>query len=151
VDLEAVLTSAAGPPPRAAEPIPADAWLTAGGHGRYVRAREALVSVRRLEHDRKGGWLEAATRDARRAHELAPEFAEATAKLGELEARRGNRARARQLLDEALARDPGPAPVRTAAERWRAACAAGDSTPLPKEAIPTVPQPDELLEEKRSR
>jgi isopenicillin-N N-acyltransferase like protein len=151
VDLEAVLASAAGPPPRTAEPIPADAWLTDGGYGRYVRAREALASARRLEHDRKSGWLEAAARDAQRAHELAPEFAEAAAKLGELEARRGNRARARQLLDEALARDPGPAPLRAAVERWRAACAGGDRAPLPKEPIPAVLQPDELLAEKGNR
>ncbi|HMA28368.1 MAG TPA: C45 family peptidase, partial [Thermoanaerobaculia bacterium] len=129
VDLDAVLASVTGPPPPAAEPIPADAWLTDGGFGRYVRAREALASVRRLEHVRGKGWLEAAARDAERAHDLAPEFAEAIAKLGELEARRGNRARARQLLDEALARDPGPAPVRAAAERWREACAGSDSSP----------------------
>jgi tetratricopeptide (TPR) repeat protein len=151
VDLEAVLASAAGPPLRAAEPVPADAWLTDGGYGRYVRAREALASARKLEHDRKSGWLEAAARDAQRAHELAPEFAETAAKLGELEARRGNRARARQLLDEALARDPGPAPLRAAVERWREACAGGDLSPLPKEPIPTVPQPDELLKEKGNR
>jgi tetratricopeptide (TPR) repeat protein len=151
VDLEAVLASAAGPPLRTAEPIPADAWLTDGSYGRYLSAREALASARRLEHDRKKGWLEAAARDAQRAHELAPEFAEAAAKLGELEAQRGNRARARQLLDEALARDPGPAPLRAAAERWREACAAGDLSPLPKEPIPTVPQPDELLSEKTNR
>jgi hypothetical protein len=151
VDLEAVLASAAGPPPRTAEPVPADAWLTDGGYGRYLRAREALASARRLEHDRKEGWLEAAARDAQRAHELAPEFAEAAAKLGELEARRGNRARARQLLDEALAHDPGPAPLRAAAERWREACAGGDRAPLPKEPIPAVLQPDELLAEKGNR
>ncbi|MGZ5381477.1 MAG: hypothetical protein ACXWFQ_06420, partial [Thermoanaerobaculia bacterium] len=100
---------------------------------------------------RKNGWLEAAARDAQRAHELAPEFAEAAAKLGELEARRGNRARARQLLDEALARDPSPAPLRAAVERWREACAAGDHSPLPKEPIPAVLQPDELLAEKGNR
>ena len=151
VDLDAVLASAAGPPPRSAGPIPADAWLTNGGYDRYLRAREALVAVRRLEHDRKRGWLETAARDAGRAYDLAPAFAEAAAKLGELEARRGNRARALELLDEALARDPGPAPLRAAAERWREACAAGDGARLPKESIPTVPQPDELLEEKKDR
>jgi hypothetical protein len=151
VDLEAVLASAAGPPLRTADPVPADAWFTDGGYGRYVRAREALALARRLEHDRKKGWLEAAAGDARRAHELAPEFAEAAAKLGELEARRGNRARARQLLDEALARDPSPAPLRAAVERWREACAAGDHSPLPKEPIPAVLQPDELLAEKGNR
>ncbi|MGZ5425782.1 MAG: C45 family autoproteolytic acyltransferase/hydrolase, partial [Thermoanaerobaculia bacterium] len=151
VDFEAVLASAAGPPLRTADPVPADAWFTDGGYGRYVRAREALALARRLEHDRKKGWLEAAAGDARRAHELAPEFAEAAAKLGELEARRGNRARARQLLDEALARDPSPAPLRAAVERWREACAAGDHSPLPKEPIPAVLQPDELLAEKGNR
>ncbi|MGZ6989163.1 MAG: C45 family autoproteolytic acyltransferase/hydrolase, partial [Thermoanaerobaculia bacterium] len=148
VDLEAVLASPGGPPPRAAEPIPADPWLSDAGYGRYVRARAALASARRLEAERKEGWLEAATQDAERAHELSAEFAEATAKLGELEARRGNRSRARQLLDEALAKDPGPAPLRAAAERWRDACAAGDRVPLPKQPIPTIPQPDELIEEK---
>jgi tetratricopeptide (TPR) repeat protein len=151
VDLEAVLADAAGPPPRTVEAIPPDPWLAEGGYERYLRARVALASVRRLEHGRAKGWLEAAAREARRAHELCPEFAEAAAKLGELEARLGNRARARQLLDEALARDPGPAPVRAAAERWREACAAGDSSPLPKGPIPTVPQPDELISEKGNR
>jgi hypothetical protein len=151
VDLEAVLAQEDGPPSRAAEPVPADLWLTVGGYGRYLDAREALVSARRLERERKKGWLELAVREARRARELSPEFAEAAAKLGELEARRGNRARARQLLDEALARDPGPAPLRAAMERWREACAAGDGAPLPKEPIPTVPLPDELLSEKRNR
>jgi hypothetical protein len=151
VDLEAVLASAGGPPLTTAASVPADAWLTDGGYGRYLRAREALASARRLQHDREAGWLEAAARDARRAHDLAPEFAEAAAKLGELEARRGDRARARELLDEALARDPGPAPLRAAVERWRAACVAGDRTPLPKEPIPTLLQPDELLNEKGNR
>ena len=151
VDLEAVLASPGGPPPRAAEPIPADTWLSDAGYGRYVHARAALASARRLEAERKEGWLEAARRDAERAHELSGDFAEATAKLGELEARRGNRARARQLLDEALAHDPGPAPLRAAAEQWRDACAAGDRVPLPKEPIPTIPQPDELLSEKGNR
>jgi hypothetical protein len=151
VDLEAVLASASGPPPTTAESIPADAWLVNGGYGRYLRARQALMSARRLEQDRKNGWLEAAVLDAQRAFELSPEFAEAAAKLGELEARRGNRARAQQLLDEALGRDPGPAPLRAAVERWRAACAAGDQAPLPKEPIPAVLQPDELLEESRNR
>jgi isopenicillin-N N-acyltransferase like protein len=151
VDLEAVLAREDGPPPRATEPVPADPWLTDGGYGRYLGAREALASARRLESERRKGWLESAVREAGRARELAPEFAEATAKLGELEARRGNRARARQLLDEALARDPGPATLRAAMETWRDACAAGDRAPLPKEPIPTVPLPDELLSEKRNR
>src|SRR5665811_541082 len=87
VDLEAVLASAASPPLRTAEPIPADIGLTDGSYVRYLSAREALASARRLEHDRKKGWLKATARDAQRAHELAPEFAEAAAKLGELEAR----------------------------------------------------------------
>ncbi|MCM3876587.1 MAG: C45 family autoproteolytic acyltransferase/hydrolase [Thermoanaerobaculia bacterium] len=154
VDLEAVLASPGGPPPRAA-PFPADPWLSAGGYGRYLEARAALGLVRRIERERKRGWLDAALREAERAHERAPDFAEATAKLGELEARNGNRARARTLLDDALAHDPGPAPLRAAVQRWRAACAAGGGSgrlaPLPNEPIPTVPRPDELLLEKRNR
>jgi hypothetical protein len=150
IDLEAVLASADGPPRQAVEPLSADPWLTGGGYGRYLDARGALSSARRLEEARADGWLEAAAREAARAYELCPEFAEAAAKLGELEARRGNRARAKRLLDEALARDPGPAPLREAVEAWRAACAAGDGTNLPKEPIPTVPLPDELLAEKRN-
>jgi len=151
VDLEAVFASPHGPPSRAAEPVPADPWLTDGGYGRYLRAREALASARQLESERKKGWLESAVREAGRARELSPEFAEATAKLGELEARRGNRVRAKQLLDEALAHDPGPAPLRAAIKRWRDACEAGDRAPLPKNPIPAVPLPDELLSEKRNR
>jgi hypothetical protein len=157
VDLEAVLASLDGPPPRGA-PLPADPWLSAEGYGRYLEARTALGLVRRAERERKPDWLGAALREAERAHERAPDFAEATAKLGELEARRGNRARARALLDDALAHDPGPASLHAAALRWRDACAAGDGTggagraaPLPKDPIPTVPQPDELLSEKRNR
>jgi len=154
VDLEAVLASPGGPPLRIA-PFPADAWLSAGGYGRYLEAREALGRARRFERERATDWLEAALGAAERAHERAPDFAEATAKLGELEARRGNRARAVALFDDALALDPGPAPLRAAVERWREACAtndgAGHGAPLPKEPIPTVPQPDELLSEKRNR
>jgi hypothetical protein len=151
VDLEAVLAREDGPPSRAAEPVSADPWLTDGGYGRYLGAREALASARRLESQRGEGWLESAVREVRRARELSPEFAEAAARLGELEARRGNRARARQLLDEALARDPGPATLRTAVERWREACAAEDGAPLPKEPIPSVPLPDELIKEQGNR
>ncbi len=150
VDLEAVLASLGGPPPAGA-PVPADAWLSPEGYGRYQEAREALSRVRRFERGRARGWLDAALREAERAHERSPDFAEATAKLGELVARRGNRARARALLDDALAHDPGPASVHAAVERWREACAAGDGAPLPKAPIPTVPQPDELLSEKRDR
>ncbi|MDL2717554.1 MAG: C45 family autoproteolytic acyltransferase/hydrolase [Acidobacteriota bacterium] len=156
VDLEAVLASPGGPPARGT-PFPADAWLSAEGYGRYLEARAALGRVRRAERERNSDWLDAAFREAERAHERAPDFAEATAKLGEMEARRGNRARARALLDDALAYDPGPVPLRAAIERWRAACAAGDAgqaghaVPLPKEPIPTVPQPDELLSEKGKR
>ncbi|MEO8587089.1 MAG: C45 family peptidase [Acidobacteriota bacterium] len=154
VDLEAVLASPGGPP-APGTPFPADAWLSKEGYGRYLEARAALVRVRRAERERKANWLGAALREAKRAHERAPDFAEATAKLGELEARRGNRARARALLGDALAHDPGPAPLHAAVQRWREACAAGGGAghapPLPKEPIPTLPQPDELLSEKRTR
>ena len=148
IDLEAILGSPGGPPPMGI-PFPADAWLTQG-YSRYREAREALGLVRGYERDRANDWLPAALREAERAHERAPDFAEATAKLGELEARRGNRARARALLDDALAHDPGPPPLRSAVEKWRDACAAGDGAFLPRDPIPTVPQPDELLSE-RSR
>lgn len=154
VDLEAVLASPGGPPPWLA-PFPADAWLSPEGYGRYLEAREALGLVRRFERTRGHGWLGAALREAERAHEREPAFAEATAKLGELVARRGDRALARALLDDALAHDPGPPSVRAAVQRWREACAAGDGAghipPLPKDPIPTVPQPDELLSEMRNR
>lgn len=149
VSLDAVLANLSGPPSRAAEPVPADPWLLDGGWERYVKARASLEKARRLERARRPGWLDAAYREAERAHDLSPEFVEATAKLGELEARRGDRARALRLLDDALAHDPGPAPVRAAAQRWRDAVAAGDRAPLPKEPIPTVPQPDDLLSEER--
>ncbi|HEX7528935.1 MAG TPA: C45 family peptidase, partial [Thermoanaerobaculia bacterium] len=63
VDLEAVLASLGGPPPRAA-PFPADAWLSTGGYGRYLEAREALDLVRRIERERRPGWLAAALQEA---------------------------------------------------------------------------------------
>jgi hypothetical protein len=150
VDLETVLASPGGPPP-GLDPFPADAWLSTDGYGRYLEARGALGVVRRLERSRQRAWLDAALRAAERAHERAPDFAEATAKLGELVARRGDRERAGALLDDALAHDPGPAPLRAAVERWRAVCATSGGGPLPKDPIPTVPQPDELLSEKRDR
>jgi hypothetical protein len=145
VDLEAVLAARAGPPPPGAEPLPADAWLVSGGYGRYERARAALADARRLEHARGDGWLDATAIAAERAHALAPAFAEATAKLGELALRRGERERALALLDDALARDPGPMPLRAAVERWRDAASRGGA--LPKEGIPTIPTPDELIAE----
>jgi len=149
IDLEAVLAAADGPPAPAAEPLPADPWLTSGGLARYLEARTALAEVRTLERKAAPGWLEAASAAAERSHALALDFAEATAKLGELELRRGNRARAQALLDEALARDPGPAPVRAAAERWREAAARGGI--VPKDGIPTIPTPDELIAEREKR
>lgn len=145
VDLEAVLGAAGGPPAGGIEPVPADPWLVSGGFDRYRRARAALGEVRRFEKAGGGGWLEAAASSAERAHALSPDFAEATAKLAELELRRGNRARSLALFDEALARDPGPAPVRAAAERWREAAARGGA--LPKHPVPTIPTPDELVAE----
>ena len=149
VDLEAVLAAEDGPPAPGASPISADPWLGSGGFGRYREARAALAEVRTLERKAGANWLEAATAAAERSHALAPDFAEATAKLGELELRRGNRARARTLLDEALARDPGPAPVRAAADRWRDAAARGSAPP--KDGIPTIPTPDELIAEREKR
>jgi hypothetical protein len=145
VDLEAVLGSTGGPPFPAA-PVPADPWLASGDFDLYRRARAALGEVRLFEKDGTGGWLEAAAESAARAHALSPAFAEATAKLGELELRLGNRERALAHLDEALAHDPGPAPLRAAILRWRDAAARG--SPPPKEPIPTVPTPDELIAER---
>jgi len=149
IDLEDVLASPDGASASAAEPLPADAWLLSGGYELYLEARAALAEVRTLERKAAPGWLEAAAAAAGRSHALSPDFAEATAKLGELELRRGNRARALQLLGEALAHDPGPAPVRAAAERWRDAAARG-GTP-PKDGIPTIPTPDELIAEREKR
>jgi tetratricopeptide (TPR) repeat protein len=149
VDLDTVLGSSGGPPAPAGEAVPADPWLVAGGFDRYRRARAALAEARRAEKDGGDGWLEAAAASAGRAHALSPGFAEAAAKLGELELKRGNRERALALLDEALARDPGPAPLRAAVLRWRDAAARGD--PPPKEPIPTVPTPDELIAERRTK
>ena len=146
MDLEAVLGATAGPPAPAEGPVPADPWLVWGGFDRYLRARAALAEVRRLETGRHDGWLESAAAAVERAHALSPAWAEATAKLGELELRRGNRERALALLDEALAHDPGPALVRDAARRWRDAAADGGAPP--KGSIPTVPTPDELIEER---
>jgi len=149
VDLEAVLAAEDGRPAPGAGPLPADPWLVSGGFGRYCEARAALAEVRTLEREAGAGWLEAGAAAAGRAHALCPDFAEATAKFGEMELRRGNRVRARSLFDEALARDPGPAPVRAAAERWREAAARGGA--LPKDGIPTVPTPDELIAEREKR
>ncbi len=148
VDLEAVL-AAEGDPPAAAEAHPADPWLTSGGFARYREARAALADLRRLETDAGDGWVGKAVAAATRAHDLAPDFPEATAKLGEMELRRGNRERARSLLDEALARDPGPAPVRAAVVVWRDAATRGRATP--KDGIPTVPTPDELIAERAKK
>ena len=147
VDLEAVLSADVAPPAPAAEPVPADAWLVSGGYARYEDARAALAEARRLERNGGDGWLEAASAAAARAHELSPAFAQATAKLGEFQLRLGNRERARALLGEALAHDPGPAPLHAAVVRWRDAAARGGA--LPKDAIPTIPAPDELIAERK--
>ncbi|MEO8055468.1 MAG: C45 family peptidase [Acidobacteriota bacterium] len=149
VDLEAVLAAEDGPPAPAAGPIPADPWLGSGGFGRYREARAALAEVRALERTAGARWLEAAAAAAARAHALSPDFAEAAAKLGELELRRGNRARAQTLLDEALERDPGPAPVRAAVLAWRDAAARGGAPPTAP--IPTIPTPDELIAERTKK
>ncbi len=149
VDLEDVLASAGGPPAPAAGPLPADPWLLSGGYGRYLDARAALADVRSIERRGGAGWVEAAAAAASRAHDLSPEFAEATAKLGEMELRRGNREGARRLLDEALAHDPGPAPLHAAVLLWRDAAARGGAPP--KRGIPTIPTPDELIAEREKR
>ncbi len=146
VDLEDVLSAGAKPPPPAEAPVPADPWLVSGGFARYEKARAALAEARLVERRGGDGWLEAAAEAAGRAHALSPAFAEATAKLGELQLRLGNRASALSLLDEALAHDPGPAPLHAALLRWRDAAARGGT--LPKDAIPTIPTPDELIAER---
>ncbi len=148
VDLEAVLASDAPPTP-AAEPVPADPWLVSGGFDRYRRARAALGETRRLEKDGGDGWLAAAAGSAERAHALSSAFAESLARLGELELRRGNRALALALLDEALARDPGPAPLRAAVLTWHDAAARGSAPP--KDPIPTIQTPDELIAERENK
>ena len=149
VDLEAVLASAAGPPPPAAEPIPADAWLTDGGYGRYLRARGGARLRAPARARPRGRLARGGARAKPSARTSWPRSSRRRRRSSASSKRGAETARGRaQLLDEALARDPGPAPVRAAAERWREACAAGDGAPLPKEPIPTVPQPDELLSEK---
>jgi isopenicillin-N N-acyltransferase like protein len=149
VDLEEVLAARDGAFAPSSAALPADPWLLSGGYAHYREARAALAEARTLERKAGAGWLDAAALAAGRAHALSPDFAEATAKLGEVELRRGNRARALQLLDEALAHDPGPAPVRAAVERWREAAARGSA--LPKDGIPTIPTPDELISEREKK
>ena len=136
-------------PAPSAQPLPVDPWLLSGVYARYREARAALAEVRTLERKAAPGWLDAAALAAGRSHALSPDFAEATAKLAEVELRRGNRVRALQLLDEALAHDPGPAPVRAAVERWREAAARGGAPP--KDGIPTIPTPDELISEREKK
>jgi hypothetical protein len=145
VDLEAVLAAADGPPHPGAPPVPPDPWLVSGGFARHLEARAALAEVRRLERAGGAGALAAAAR----AHALSPDFAEAAAKLGELEFRRGNRERACALFDEALARDPGPAPLKAAVLAWRDAAARGSAPP--RSPIPTIPTPDELIAEREEK
>jgi isopenicillin-N N-acyltransferase like protein len=149
VDLEAILAAPDGPPAPAAEALPADPWLLSGDYDRYREARTALADARAIERRAGTEWVEAAAAAASRAHELSPDFAEATAKLGEIELRRGNRESARRLLDEALAHDPGPAPLHAAVVRWRDAAARGGKPP--KDGIPAIPTPDELIAERERR
>jgi isopenicillin-N N-acyltransferase-like protein len=145
VDLGAVLSRPDGPP-SAIESIPADPWLSDGTWERYRAAREALLAARRATHERSG-TLETARAKAEEAHRLSPAFVDATAILGECEARAGHHERALALLDEALAHDPAPAPLRHAVRSLHDALTNG--TALPKVSLPVVLAPDELIEENR--
>jgi hypothetical protein len=149
VDLDAVLSGRDGPPPRTdSDRVPADPWLSDGTWDRYCAARKLVLEARRLAKDKgKAGGLEPARAKAEEAHRLSPTFVDATALLGELEARAENRGRARNLLDEALAHDPSPPPLRDAVQKLRDAVST--NAPLPKSSLPFVLEPDELIEKAR--
>jgi hypothetical protein len=146
VDLEAVLSRPDGPPPLP-DAIPADPWLSDGTWQRYREARKALREARRAVRETSEGSLEPARAKAEEAHRLSPAFVDAAAFRGELEARTGHLDRARQLLEDALAHDPAPAPLRDAVKRLRDAIA--NSATLPKASLPIVLEPDELIEENK--
>lgn len=143
VDLEAVLADAEGVSAVSSEsPLPEDPFLSSGGWDRYRAARGELLGARALSS--RGEWAAARER-AERAHALSPGFVEATGRLAEACARLGEKERALALLGEALARDPAPAPFREGLEALRRALVSGAPLP-PPEAIPSVVEPDELLE-----
>jgi tetratricopeptide (TPR) repeat protein len=141
IDLEAVLADRGGREPVSGErPIPADPFLVSGDWDRYRAARRELLAARALSA--KGEWSAARERLAR-AHALSPGFLEATGRLAEACAHADERERALALLDEALAHDPGPAPLRSGLEALRDAITGGG--PLPSPALPAILEPDEMM------
>lgn len=131
-------------------PLPADAFLLSGGFEGYRAARRALARVRRIEKDKSGDWLREARREMEGAHALAPGFVEVTARLGEFLARTGEPARALAALDEALAHDPAPEAFALGVARLRKAVATGSPLPPPG-VLPSIVEPDELIEERRTK
>src|SRR5262249_52762034 len=115
IDLESVLARVEGPPGITVG-VAADPWLSDGTWERYMRARAAMREARRIFREGAPGGLEKARENAEEAHRLSPAFVDATAVLGELEARAGHRDRALALLNDALAHEPSPAPLRAAVE-----------------------------------
>ncbi|MBL8114977.1 MAG: hypothetical protein JNK60_18990, partial [Acidobacteria bacterium] len=126
VDLEAVLADDRGTSPLPAPVVPAEPALRSGELEAYFAARRALLEG-----------------DAEEAVRLCPRFAEALALLGEEVAHRGDRARARALLERALAMDPGPRSYREDLERLLAAVAG--TGPLPERRLRRQLSPDELI------
>jgi isopenicillin-N N-acyltransferase like protein len=146
VDLEAVLADREGISREPLPPIPADPFLDSGFE-RYRAARAAMRQAHRaLERD--GAGLDAARRALEEAHTLSPDFAEATARLGEVLALLGDKDRALTLLEDALGHEPGPEPLRRGIERLRDALANGTRFPRGND-LPALLEPDELIEESR--
>lgn len=146
VDLETVLADAGGTAAASpVAPVPAASFLVSGGFDRYLLARAALLSARRLSLKKPAGWEARERAELERAHRLSPEFAEAAARLGQAKARAGDAGGALKLLGEALAREIAPEPFRQAVTALRDAVAA--HRPLPGADLPWVLTPDELVEE----
>ena len=149
IDLDVVLADSEGrgePSPRA--PIPADPYLVSGAWDRYRAARELLLEARVREERKDVGWPSAARADLEKAHALSPDWAEGAAHLGRLRALDGDRAGAIAALDEALARDLGPRPLREATSRLREELVPG-GVPDRIAPLPFAPTPDELIGKSR--
>lgn len=149
VDLDAVLASHGDRIPQA-QFLPADADLSSGLYDRYLLSRRALQRVR-FGRNSEGPMSEAdVLNELQGAHELTPDFVEVTLRLAECFARSGERERALVLLEQGLAHEPSPEPMRKGAEALRDALLA--RKPLPAERLfPSPRDPDELIEESLAR